>query len=210
MVVMQRLMNKANFAKLAGVHPSTITRLSKTSLKDAMVGTRVDAAHPEAVNYLNEKGIAKNYATEDDPNPPPITSEFIEENKKIIEVTDDISAFADMTLRELTERFGTDESFKFWLGATKTIEEINEKRLKNAQTQGTLISRKLVHVGVIDTFNSAHLRLLKDGAKSISAGVISKHESGAGLADIEDYVSDILGSFIKPVKAKIARVLKNA
>ena len=210
-------MTKAKFSRIAGVNPSTIGRVSKTILKDAMVGTRVDAAHQVAVDYLNEKGVTQTFVAENIDNTPPkvdippaITSEFIEDNKKILEVPDDISAFADMSLRELTDRFGTDEAFKFWLGATKTIEEINEKRLKNAQTQGTLISRQLVHVGVIDTFNSAHLRLLKDGAKSISAGVISKHESGAGLADIEDYVSDILGSFIKPVKAKIARVLKNA
>ena len=115
-----------------------------------------------------------------------------------------------MTLRELLERFGTDTAFVDWLSATQKIEAINEKRLKNAQTKGTLISRDLVKVGVIDTFNSAHLRLLKDGAKSIAAGVISKNSSGAELSEVEAYVSDILGSFIKPIKNKIARVLKNA
>lgn len=129
---------------------------------------------------------------------------------QIFEVPEDIQAFTEMTLRELVERFGTDNRFVDWLNATQKIEAINEKRLKNAQTKGTLISRDLVKFGVIDTFNAAHLRLLKDGAKSIAAGVISKHSGGAELSEVEAFVSDILGSFIKPIKSKITRVLKDA
>ena len=136
--------------------------------------------------------------------PPP------EEREGTIDIPEDIQAFADFTLRELIEKFGTDTRFVDWLSATQKIEAINEKRLKNAQTKGELISRELVKNGVIDTFNAAHLRLLKDGAKSIAAGVISKHAGGAELSEVEAYVSDILGSFIKPVKGKITRVLKNA
>ena len=115
-----------------------------------------------------------------------------------------------MTIRELTYRFGTDVRFLDWLKATKSIEDIHEKRLKNAQTKGTLISRGLVQVGVIDVFNSAHLKLMKDGAKSIAAGTVSKHAAGADLVEIETYISDILGSFIRPVKNKIKRALDNA
>lgn len=129
---------------------------------------------------------------------------------QIFEVPEDIQTFAEMTLRELVERFGTDNRFLDWLNATQKIEAINEKRLKNAQTKGTLISRELVKHSVIDTFNAAHLRLMKDGAKSIAAGVVSKHSGGAELSEVEAFVSDILGSFIKPIKSKITRVLKDA
>ena len=126
-----------------------------------------------------------------------------------IEIPEDIQAFADFTLRELIEKFGTDVRFVDWLAATQKIEAINEKRLKNATTKGELISRNLVKVGVIDVFNSAHLRLLKDGAKTIAAGVISKQATGAELSEIEAFVSDILGSFIKPIKNKVRRALKD-
>lgn len=128
----------------------------------------------------------------------------------IFQVPEDIQVYADMTLRELVRQFGTDTRFVDWLRAVKSIEDINAKRITNAEKQGELISRKLVQVGVIDVFNAAHLKLLKDGAKSITAGVISKHLSGGGTADIEHYVSDVLGSFIKPIKDKIKRSLKNA
>jgi hypothetical protein len=281
---MQKLLSKSKFAKLAGVNPSTMTRISKTLLAAAVVGKHIDAAHPDAVQYLADKERAKtpepatgidplyeeavaacnesgrysasfiqralrigyNRATriiqvmrvnglvpekgKELPAPPPAPSPLVaskprgqaavkeakkrapppEEREGTIDIPEDIQSFADFTLRELIDKFGTDTRFVDWLSATQKIEAINEKRLKNAQTKGELISRDLVKNGVIDTFNSAHLRLMKDGAKSIAAGVISKHAAGAELSEVEAYVSDILGSFIKPVKGKITRVLKNA
>lgn len=267
---------------MAGVNPSTVTRLCDTILKAAVVGKQIDAAHPDAVKYLedrerdqtpaaatgldplyeeavascNEAGrysisfvqrklrIGYNRASKiievmrvnglipekgASPQPPAQAEPVVikprgqaavkeakkrlpppEEREGTIDIPEDIQAFADFTLRELIEKFGTDTRFVDWLSATQKIEAINEKRLKNAQTKGELISRELVKNGVIDTFNAAHLRLLKDGAKSIAAGVISKHAGGAELSEVEAYVSDILGSFIKPVKGKISRVLKNA
>ena len=113
-----------------------------------------------------------------------------------------------MSLGDIVRKFGTDTRFVDWLRAVKAIEDINEKRLKNAEKQDELVSRKLVEIGVFDVFNAAHLKLMKDGAKSIAAGAISKHVSGADLVDVERYVSDILGSFINPVKEKIIRSLK--
>lgn len=285
----KKILSKSKFAKQAGVNPSTVTRLSNTILKAAVVGKQIDAAHPDAVKYLedrerdqtpaaatgldplyeeavascNESGrysisfiqrklrVGYNRASKivgvmrvnglipeknqaaptADINPDegaingvrttrPRGQAAVKNTKKrqpppeeregTIDIPEDIQAFGDFTLRELIEKFGTDTRFVDWLSATQKIEAINEKRLKNAQTKGELISRDLVKVGVIDTFNAAHLRLLKDGAKSIAAGVISKHAGGAELSEVEAYVSDILGSFIKPVKGKIARVLKNA
>lgn len=104
--------------------------------------------------------------------------------------------------------FGKEARFIDLLTAAQKIEAITEKRLKNARTDGELISRHLVKIGVIDIFNSAHLRLMKDGAKTIAGGVISKQASGASLSEIEAFISDILGSFITPVKNKVARVLQ--
>jgi hypothetical protein len=124
-----------------------------------------------------------------------------------LEVPENIEEFADMTLRELIDKFGTDVRFVDWLKATKAIEDIHEKRIKNAATKGELISRQLVRAMVFDPFNSAHLRIMKDGTKSIVAGVVSKHSAGIDGPAIEAYVSEILGSYIAPVKRKVMRVL---
>lgn len=141
------------------------------------------------------------------PPPPPAS---VDADKTYCEIPEDIQTFVDMTLRELITRYGTDTRFVDWLRAAKLIEEINDKRLKNASAKNELISKSLVQKNVIDVFNAAHLKLMKDGAKSIAAGAVSKHVSGAELIDIERYVSDILGSFVSPVKSKIKRSLENA
>lgn len=267
----KKLISKSEFARFVGVNPSTVTRLCSTLLKRAVVGKRIDAAHPDAIKYLERQELVKSEpaATGLDPlyetavkfcqnrnvysinslqrefkigwerakklidimtvngmisvvkpgkaaktnniklNKPSVKIKQASKENEIVEIPEDIQSFLDYTLLELIEKFGTDTRFSDWLNATQKIENINEKRLKNAATKGKLISRELVRVGVIDEFNSVHLRLLKDGAKNIAGGVISKCSGGAEIAEIEMFISGILGSFIKPVKAKIIRNLKN-
>lgn len=278
----KRLVTKSRFAKMAGVNPSTVTRISKTILKEAAEGKYIDAAHPIAIKYLEDREYAQTNSTDDGVDPLyekaiAICNEkgrydkaFIQRNLHIgynraseifnmmddnglvsqskeplkkskpakpsvekprgqaavkeakkqkpplekiegsVDIPKDIQEFADFTLRELIDKFGTDSRFIDWLNALQKIEAINEKRLKNAQTEGKLISRRLVKIGIIDPINGAHLKMLKDGSKSIAAGVISKHEAGSELSEVEAYVSDIMRSLIKPVKNKITRALKNA
>lgn len=146
------------------------------------------------------------------PKPPPKPPKTQPANawtteEQLIEVPDDIEGMADMTLRELIEKFGTATRFHDWLKALKEIEAVNEKRIKNAQSRGRLISRSLVETGVIDPFNSAHIRLLTDGAKAITTAVLAKHQAGVEEQEIEKYVTDVVGSFIRPVKNKIERNL---
>lgn len=140
--------------------------------------------------------------------PTPAAAEPIDD--VLADIPDEIAEVADMTLRQVVAKYGTMSRFADILRALKSIEDIHEKRLKNAQTDGTLVTRKLVKVGIVDVFNSAHLRVMADGAKTITAGVISKHAAGAELPEIEAHVSDVLGSFFKPVKGKITRALRNA
>lgn len=128
----------------------------------------------------------------------------------IHEIPEDIQAFVDMTLRELIQRFGTDAAFLDWLKATKSIEDINEKRLKNAATQGDLVSRQLVKVGVIDPINIVFQKLLTDGAKSITVKVTTMTKAGRDLKECEAIVIDQIASFVRPAKIKMVRNLKNA
>lgn len=279
--MIKKLVSRAQFARLAGVSGAAVTKACASALKPATEGRRVDAAHPLAVTYVQEKtqpilepavmgldvvyeeaiqfceeqgyisitsiqrrfkigyvrakkivdtmgisGIAVGKTRPPETAKPAKkphvrgTSAAREKKKAAtvsnnedadpIQIPQNIQAFLDFTLIQLIEQFGTDMRFVDWLNATQKIEGINEKRLKNAAAEGKLISRNLVEKGVIDTFNSAHLRLLKDGAKSIAAGVISKHAGGSELAEIELFITDILGSFIKPVKSKVVRILKDA
>jgi hypothetical protein len=144
--------------------------------------------------------LPRNTPNAQQPAPPPFQGEDFE-------VPEDMEAVADLTLRELIAKHGTGKRMSDWLRALKEIEMVEEKRIKNAQSRGKLISRVLVETGVIDEFNSVHLRIMSDGAKAITAAVVAKHSAGIDAQEIEDYVRGILGSFISPVKSKIARNL---
>jgi hypothetical protein len=127
----------------------------------------------------------------------------------LFEIPKNIEDFADMSIRDLVAKFGTDIRFCDWLQATKLIEGINEKRLKNAATKGDLVSRKLVKDSVIIPVDSCHRRLLSDGARSLSIRVPAMHDAGEDSKKIEKYIHDQLTSFIRPMKTKIARALRN-
>ncbi len=127
----------------------------------------------------------------------------------IYDIPADIEEFADMTLRDLISKFGTDVRFCDWLNATKSIEAINEKRLKNAATKGDLVSRKLVKDAVISPVDTCHRRLLTDGARSLSIRVAAMHGAGEDQKTIEEYIHNQITSFIRPMKAKISKALRD-
>lgn len=177
---------------------------------------------------IEASGVLATPAPEPDPEPAPVTKpapakprgwtakkenqkrEAAKQDDTIYAVPEDIQAFADMTLRELVEKFGTDVRFVDWLKATKAIEDINEKRLKNAETKGELVSRQLVRHGILDPIESAHVKLLTDGSKTIARRAAAMSGSGRDVEDIEKFVADQITSFLRPMKAKIQRTLKNA
>lgn len=136
--------------------------------------------------------------------------EQVESGGVIHEIPDDLGDFVDMTLREILLRFGTSTAFLDWLKATKSIEDINEKRLRNAQTRGELVNRELIKRGVIEPFDTAFNKLLTDGAKTIARRVSAMTGAGRPVEDCENFVADQISSFIRPAKAKIIRTLKNA
>lgn len=160
---------------------------------------------PEIVKPRTVKGHAAKAATKKSE-----ALENIEHGRTIHQVPEEIEKFADMTLRELIERFGSDYAFVDWLKAMKSIEDINEKRLKNAATRGELVSRDLVKRGIIDPIESAHIKLLTDGAKTIARRVVAMTGAGRPIEDAEKFVAEQITSFIRPIKAKVARALKNA
>jgi len=282
--VTNRLVSKAEFARIAGVTNGAITKLLKTQLKNTMVGKRIDVNHAKAVKYIKDKADAMTtepatgidplyeYAVEYcqskkkisisalqrklrvgynrakriadmmvlagvdiDGTKSPATpkkksahvvkghnaaknkkeaeslselKEEIESGSMVHDIPEDLDDFVDMTLREILQRFGTKTAFLDWLKATKSIEDINEKRLKNAQTRGELVNRDLVKLGVIEPFDTAFNKLLTDGAKTIARRVCAMNGAGRSVADCETFVADQISSFIRPAKAKINRALK--
>lgn len=126
----------------------------------------------------------------------------------LVEIPADIVQYIDMSLREIVTLHGSLPGFVDWLKATKTIEEINEKRLKNAITTGEVVSRENVHRGIVVPIEAAHVKLLRDGCKTMARRVVAMVEGGRGVVDIEAFLADQVASFIRPVKAQVTRAMR--
>jgi len=130
------------------------------------------------------------------------------EGSTVNSVPDYLEAYADMPLRKLIMKFGTDVRFVDWLSALQKLESINEKRLKNEEKRDTLISRDLVEQYIVSEFNECHAKIMTDGAKAIVNLVISKYESNIAPEVIERNVSDTVSTYINKAKKKIKKTLK--
>ncbi len=126
----------------------------------------------------------------------------------LVEIPADIVQYLDMSLREIVTLHGSLSAFSEWLKATKTIEDINAKRLQNATTTGKVVSRENVRRGIIVPIEAAHVKLLRDGCKTMARRVVAMVQGGRGVGDIEGFLTDQVRSFIKPVKAQVARTMR--
>jgi len=197
---MYGIMTKADFARLACVTPPTIHRhvVAGGKLYDAVVGQRIDADHPAAMEYLRTRlddSVLLGGAA-------------VKEKKK--GRPEDVTEYLTWTLRDILAEHGTDIQFLDYLKAVEKLEMIAEKRLRNATTTGVLIARSVVKAGILDPVETAHVKLLTDGVKTITQRVVDMHASGRDREDIEATVLDIISSHIKPIKAKAKRVMRDA
>lgn len=273
------LLKRSEFAALAKVTPGAITQACDNGLRPALVGNRIDAAHPcarqyvedrgaidpdtgidrryyEVVEYCQRYGITSAQTVRDAfnigtarataildlarasgdvpldssqraaPHAPATASPsyavasvpvFVGRDgagaalplpeSESIEIPEDIQHVADMTLRDLIARYGSNTRFGDWLKALKDLEVIEGQRIKNAVSEGRLVSRELVRDGVISHIDATFRQMLTDGAKTIAQRVIALHDSGAEPGECEELVRDQIQSFIKPMKKKITAAL---
>jgi hypothetical protein len=301
----QQLITRAEFARRAGVTAGAITRASKTILKAATYGPRIDAAHPDAVKYIEEgagvnikktdvgldelfdeaakwcksqnrysanaikkqfgvgtaratrifnmmalaelvplkeeavkpkkkpaakphvrghaakKAKAKKAAAAQDPKPEPRgvppepkATDNTPPPPNMIDkdiVPEDIRVFADLTLRTLIEKFGTDVRLNDWLKATKTIEEIADKRTKNSVARGELIERDFIAGQIFALLDVAFKRLVSEVPKTVAGEVVALAENGGDdvMIEVERTIRASNGDAIKATKAAILRRMKN-
>lgn len=207
-------------------------------LAPAFDGKHIDLTHPVAVDYLkgktakppkktgkSAKRIEAEAAAEAEETEEVINRREIAMAERLSKMVDNetgglhmpngeiapeiLDTFLSMTLKDITERFGTDEYFETWLKSVKMIETICAMRIKRAKELGTLVSRKLVFSGVVSPYESAHVNILNDGVKTIVSEVIGKHECGEDRKAIEIWTEEKISSFLKPVKIKVSRAMSD-
>lgn len=230
---MARLISRADLARRCGVSKAAITKACATKLAAGCVADRIDVDHESVRAYMASKGITlggsagaptKNAKAAKKPPAPPTKSAKPAPNRRRKPTADrpadagfvgaegsndDLEHLAAV-IGPLLERFGTETRFKDWLFALKEIETIREKRLKNEETEGALISRELVKTHVFGAIEAGNRRLLGDSPKTLARRLYALAKSGADVEVAEQTVREIIGSQLKPVKATAVRVLKNA
>lgn len=211
--LMGNLITKAELARKAGRTPSAVSMaLKRTALSKALVGTKIDVGHPEAVRFV-QNGQSENreaYLREHGENPTPYAPTPEEIETTLAMLPPEIRNLVHMSLNDLIEMFGTSKAMVDFLNAVKILENIHGKRLESAEKEGRLVSRDLVEKYVIGPIDNAHKRLLTDGARTISKQVHTMALAGRSAEDCEKYVNGRLTSFIKNAKAKSSKALEDA
>lgn len=208
------LIKRTDFALIADVTRGAITRACRPGgiLAPACDGRRIDVAHPAAVAYITDKTGHPPPTALVMPEKPPHKNKrpkpVADTDGGMIEIPEDIQIYADMSLREIIERFGTMTAFNDHLAAIQKIEVINEKRLKNAQTEGVLVGREVVRTRILDPMETMCTKLLTDCAKTLSVRVPARYNAGDTPAQIEKQIADALGTHIKQMKTKVARAIR--
>jgi hypothetical protein len=211
---MPPLVTKLEFSKLCGVsQPAVVNATKKRTLKPAMVGKKLDIAHPSAVRYIKTQiKKAKEYEAGRKKSgvksaaQPQYTP--VEVTRFLRDYPEDIRKLADKSLRELLGIFGTSEHFESWLKALKGMEDVHKQRLANLEKERQLINVNIVKTGIIEPFNNAHKRLLTDGVRSLSKRLVTMIRADADEEKCEEYIRERMMSFIKGAKATAIRILE--
>ncbi len=210
---MSRLVTRAELADTKGVSRAAVTKACRPggALHLACQGDRVDLDHAHAVAYMSGQVIdgsgkvarPKAKASKAKPPAPPSRPK----RTKAVEIPHDLEDYADLTLREILQIHGTETALKDFLAAAKTLEEIREKKLKNAEREGSLISRDLVEKSIFGTIDATFVRLLADTPKTLASKLFSAARTGLPEADGEKIAKVEIERQIKVIKTAAKRAL---
>lgn len=185
------LVSRARFALLAGVSDSLVSRLCREHLAPAVVGRRLDIAHPVAAGYLAERG-AEPVAEA----PTPVTRGELS----------DLVALRDRVVRE----FGSAQEFQDWAQIRKLRAEAALAERRNDAHEGRLLSREHTRVFIWGAIESLGARLLGDVSVNL-AGRLRGHFLGRGnLPDAIAILRDAFGTALTATKTETMRAIRAA
>ncbi len=204
------------------IDASTVTQLCNGKLSGAMVGNKLNRDHPDVLAYIEERRLAKlkrNNKIDTKPSKPkvpPVPKPYIApKNKRLVPMigraatNEELAGFGDMTLRQLLNDYGSDHRFYELLKSTKTLEEINEKRIKNATQEGSLVSRDLVRAVVFSLLDAAFVHLVDDTPRTLAALAHNAFKAGESVEFVEDLNRKGITTQLRNLKSRSTAALEN-
>lgn len=190
-------------------------RWSANSISDALhVGKARGARLREqlaAAGHCPPSGLKVEHPTPRAPAPRVVApSGYAEAQWEVPDEPEDLAELEEWPLRQLKEVYGTASGFFGWLKGLKELEAVQEKRIKNAQLSGRLISRDIVKAAIVDRIDGFFTQLLTDGATTIASRACEMVKAGEDPQAVRAMVEDQLGSFIRPAKESMRRGLDRA
>lgn len=129
-------------------------------------------------------------------------------NDSGVSVSNDTRVMLDLTLKDILRSFPFEKEFAGWIKQIKELEGIHAKRIDSAVKEGKVVSRDLVKRGIIDPIETAHVRLMTDGASKIAAQVKIMCAAGKSDSDVRKFVANEIGNHIRSAKSKIRKNLR--
>lgn len=124
-------------------------------------------------------------------------------------VANDTRATLNLTLKDILRCFPFEKEFAGWIKQIKELEAIHMKRIDAAVKEGKVVSRDLVKRGIIDPIETAHVRLMTDGASKIAAQTRNMYLAGKSEIDVRKFIVSEIGSHIRAAKARIRKNIKS-
>jgi hypothetical protein len=210
---------RAELARRAGKARSTITELCTTLLAPCCLpGGRLDAAHPAMQKVAREvwrldpesllvaPGASRTSAPSTSgttaPAPAPSDAPAPRAPKAVrrqtgeLPLTQPLEVLLDMTLRELSQHFGSSQGMADWLDVRKTIAETQRLESRNERDAGRLIGREFVRKHVFGYLDGLSLRLVRDAPTNIAARIAD----GMSREERLEIAHDVVSGLIKDAK----------
>jgi hypothetical protein len=178
--VARTLVLPVEYARMAGVSRSAMTKLKKGRLKNAYVKDKVDINHSDALDYLVEKKnegeeARKKYSPHKEstvfPGSKGSTKKPPSSSSNTLPVLD--KEYQDYTLREIALRFASLPQFQDHIKTLKTIASFNLQEQRLRQERGKLISAKLVNDNVFALLDLTFERLVQEVPKGLAVTILS-------------------------------------
>lgn len=200
----QRLVTPTRFGKAGGVSHQAIAK-SKTLAPARTKEGRVNVAHPVARAWLAERNA----------KPSDIDPTLADLDKTPIDAAQDRGGEEaetpldpNMTLAEITDRWGTCAEFSDWLKARKLLAEALRIETLLAEDRGRLVERELVKTHVLAYLDTLNTRLLSDIPRTVARQVSAQARAGEPLEAMQKTIREIMSITVKGTRDQITKNLR--
>lgn len=209
-------MSKAEFGRRVGRARSTITEACEDALAAACLhGGRLDVSHSAVAAWCTARGIdprvlhdivvSKPAASRAAPSPEPKRSKPDSNARSI-----PLDGLLDLTLRQITDRFGSQQGFADFLDQRKKLADTLARELQVDRDRGLLVPRAFVEMHVFGLIDGAWRRLLQDMPRPLAAEIYSLSKSGAPIEDAIRVTQRSVSSQLQHVKDRAAKSVRAA